>query len=287
MSDLKRVSRHSPCPVCQKPDWCSVSEDGNIAICMRVKSEKRTRNRGFLHKLKDAPYRPGPYVCTFPLQDPSPSQDWSKLAEEYQQALPSQRLNWLADKLGLSADVLAHFNCGWSSEHKAFTFPMWSAKGEIQGIHLRFPNGKKLTVKGGKLGLFLPNNLAPAPGGQLLVAEGLTDTAALTQLGFSAIGRPSCSCGNDIVCELARKWKPAEVVIMADQDEPGQRGADNLASALVCYVPVVRVITPPEGIKDARKWLAAGATKADVQAMIDVAPMRRLLVTRKAVRRGR
>jgi hypothetical protein len=68
------------------------------------------------------------------------------------------------------------------------------------------------------------------------------------------------------------------VVIMADGDEPGQRGAENLASVLVAYAPAVRVIRPPEGIKDARAWLQAGGTRQDVQKLIDITVARRLVI---------
>lgn len=32
------VSRRTPCPVCSKPDWCSVSADGAWAICRRLET---------------------------------------------------------------------------------------------------------------------------------------------------------------------------------------------------------------------------------------------------------
>lgn len=36
MSHWHDVSRHTPCPVCGKPDWCRISADGAWAICRRV-----------------------------------------------------------------------------------------------------------------------------------------------------------------------------------------------------------------------------------------------------------
>src|SRR5262249_59337763 len=50
---LVRVKRGRPCPICDKTDWCSVSEDGTKAICMRVPSERETRNGGYLHILEE------------------------------------------------------------------------------------------------------------------------------------------------------------------------------------------------------------------------------------------
>jgi len=56
MPELRRVTRRNPCPVCEKPDWCSVSEDGALAICMRVERDslRRTKNGGFVHRVRAA-----------------------------------------------------------------------------------------------------------------------------------------------------------------------------------------------------------------------------------------
>ncbi len=48
-SPILRVNRRRPCPACGAVDWCGVSPDGSRAFCMRRKSDKRTRNGGWLH----------------------------------------------------------------------------------------------------------------------------------------------------------------------------------------------------------------------------------------------
>ena len=160
---------------------------------------------------------------------------------------------------------------------------MSDASGRIIGIRLRLPSGRKLAVKGGKEGLFIPEGLDGAH--RLLICEGATDTAALLDLGFSAVGRPSCTGGIRHLADLVRRLAAAEVVIVADADPPGQAGARRLAGALVAYCPAVKVITPPPGSKDARAWKQAGATTADVQSLIGAVPIRRLRV--KTVVRSR
>ncbi len=158
---------------------------------------------------------------------------------------------------------------------------MSNAHGQVVGIRLRRPDGSKLSVKGGREGLFLPEGIDA--GGRLLVCEGPTDTAAVLDFGFPAVGRPSCTGGVRHVVDLVRRLAVPMVVIVADGDAPGRRGAENLASVLTAYCPAVRVIAPPAGIKDAREWKRRGATAADVQAAIDTAPVRRLAVqVRKA-----
>jgi len=51
---LARVTRREPCPICQKSNWCSVSADRSLAICMRVKSEREAKNGGFIHILDES-----------------------------------------------------------------------------------------------------------------------------------------------------------------------------------------------------------------------------------------
>src|SRR5262249_45460075 len=96
----------------------------------------------------------------------------------------------------------------------------------------------------------------------------------------AVVGRPSCSGGTKLLTALVAVWRPDQVVIVADGDEPGRRGADRLASVLVAFVPAVRVITPPEGVKDARAWLHAGASHRDVEELMLAAPVRRLVIHR-------
>jgi phage/plasmid primase-like uncharacterized protein len=141
---------------------------------------------------------------------------------------------------------------------------MRDAAGEVRGIRLRGPDGRKWAVRGGREGLFLPAGLDVAQ--RLLICEGPTDTAAALDLGFAAVGRPSCTGGAGLLLRLVRERHPAEVVVVADGDPPGQRGARDLAAELRGYVRVVRVITPPA--KDLREWLRAGATADNLAALI-------------------
>jgi hypothetical protein len=91
--------------------------------------------------------------------------------------------------------------------------------------------------------------------------------------------------GVNLLVDLCNCLQPAEAVIVADRDAPGQRGAENLSSVLVAYMAAVRVIVPPEGVKDAREWKATGATSADVMAAIDAAEPRKLAITTHGTRR--
>ncbi|MFM5956973.1 MAG: hypothetical protein ACKOQ2_07385, partial [Dolichospermum sp.] len=35
-SEWKEVSKNNPCPLCGKPDWCSVSPDASAVLCRRT-----------------------------------------------------------------------------------------------------------------------------------------------------------------------------------------------------------------------------------------------------------
>lgn len=308
-STWQRVSRRRPCPVCGKPDWCVYAGEPNdpeAVICARTESQKRCGESGWLHILRHDGPTWSPRVRRIELSaarialPPGPTPrgrgdtDFDRMASRYLTGL-KKGLDKLAISLGLSMQSLERLGVGWSNDHKAWTFPMRNAAGDVLGIRLRLSDGKKLSVRGGREGLFIPSpHPNPLPRGEetglpgplptdhsslatLLVAEGPTDTAALLDLGFDAVGRPSCAGGVKLMVELVRQQKPSAVVIVADGDPPGQCGAESLAVVLVAYASV-RIITPPVGVKDAREWLRSGATAADVQSVIDAAVVRKLAI---------
>ena len=209
----------------------------------------------------------------------------SGLPTNVRRRLPTCDSTALANSLGVSADSLRQLRVGWSSEHAAYTFPMCDAVGRVLGVRLRGSDGHKWSVRGGQEGLFLPRTGETANSGMLLVCEGPTDAAALIDLGFYTIGRPSCTGGVRLIVELVQSLRPDCVTILADADAPGIRGANNLAVLLTAYVPSVRVVIPPPGIKDARQWKRRGATHGDVLRRIEMVEPRRLgIVVKGGVR---
>ncbi len=286
-STWQRVTKRRPCPVCGKPDWClyAGSEDSpTAAICARTESPRRTGEAGWLHVLRDdgptwAPWRGTIRLAVRMMSEPGNGKpDLDKLAADFRAGVRPEALDKLVVALGVSVESLRRLGVGWSAKNRAWSFPMHNAAGDVLGIRLRLPGGKKLAVRGGHEGLFIPEGFDVARG-LLLIAEGPTDTAALLHLGFNTVGRPSCTGGVKLLVKVVQQHRPSGVVIVADVDAPGQRGAESLAAVLVAYCPMVRVITPPAGVKDAREWRRRGATAADVQAAIDAAPVRRLRVS--------
>jgi phage/plasmid primase-like uncharacterized protein len=204
-----------------------------------------------------------------------PAPDEARLAglhARYRRGLSPASLAHLAHQLGLRATSLDELELGWDQSSRAWTFPMRDGDGRLVGFRLRLPDGRKLTAKGTHAGLFIPTSLKP--GARLLIAEGPTDTAALLDMDLPAVGRPSCTGGVGQIARLLRRVRFTEIIIAADRDDPGQRGAQGLADTLLQYLPV-RIITPPG--KDVREWLVKHrATASDVVGLIEEAPLQRL-----------
>jgi hypothetical protein len=212
----------------------------------------------------------------------------ANLAKQFQRDVDPGRLHQFAMSLGLSVDSPLSLGIGWSARHRAWAFPMHSATGDVVGIRLRRPNGFKFAVKGGHEGVFLVNRGARQDGARLLIAEGPTDTAALLDMGFDCVvGRPSCTGGIKALVALVALRERPDVVIFGDGDEPGRRGAGSLATVLLPHAPTVRVVFPPDGIKDVREWLKSGGRFVDVEEAIDAALPRSLAIRTRKVAYGR
>ena len=289
----RRVSRVNLCPICGRADWCCVSTDESAALCQRVSEGaiKQVGEAGWLHRLRHSlNYYRRPRVRSVHIASPkSNAPDFGAWTAEFQAALAANDLRSIAARLGLSVESLTQLGIGWVTAAQlrqrdttcrgsgCWTFPMVDAARRVLGIRLRTPDGYKYAVHGGHQGLFIPRDLTLLDRDRtLLIAEGPTDCAALLDLGFAAVGRPDCTGGTRLLVDLVRKLRAGSVVIVADADEPGLRGAEALASVLIVYVPQLRIITPPSGIKDVRAWKHAGATAADLTASIKAAPVRTL-----------
>ena len=271
--DWRPVTRAKRCPVCEKPDWCCVTIDGAACCCMRTESPKLLCNGGWLHRLRDngTGWRPRPRVRSVTVSAPrSAGRDFVVLAK----AVDPFALIRFAGELGVDRTALMRLGIGWDGA--AWIFPMRDAGRRIIGIRRRFPNGRKLCVTGSKTGLFIPSGLSQEQ--VLLICEGESDCAALLTLGFDAIGRPSCTGGVEFACSFARG---RSVVVVGDDDEAGQRGAEVLARALRLHTQSVRTIQPAIG-KDVREWVERGATQADVRTAIDRAEPVGLEITTNA-----
>jgi hypothetical protein len=212
-----------------------------------------------------------------PRPDAEPTgENLDAVAAQYRATLTTAQVAKLAESLGISETSLHALELGWDDARSTWSFPMRDGAGTLVGFRLRTASGSKFTRKGTHAGLFIPASQQLS--GRLFVAEGPTDTAALLDLGFPAIGRPSCSGGSHAIVQLARRLEVRDVVLVADADAAGRRGAEDLARELLRYA-VVRIIEPPQG--DLRGWYSAGgATPSSIQQLIDAAALWKLRVVR-------
>lgn len=259
-----RASRHKPCPVCGKCDWCMISANGAVAICPRTENgaRKYIDGSGYLHVIdatKPIPERKDEFGVELPEHNLVMSQLASKMLE----ACDEEKLVDMAEALGVSCESLRLLRMGWSSSSDAYSFPMYRAGHRLIGIRLRNMQGRKWAIKGSRSGLFMPSRW---PGTQkgIVICEGPTDTAAMLTLGFNAIGRPS-AMGSHAMIEEVVSGRP--VCILSDADEVGVSSSKKLAAHLEkSACSRVGIMIP--GAKDARAWLNRGISREDVSAEI-------------------
>lgn len=242
-----RVSKKAPCRICKKLDWCGFTEDGG-ACCMRVISDKPMKNGGWFH---NSGYAPKPYI---PPVKPKPVQDidfWA-LLKSWTKTTNPQDLIAHSEALGVEPTAFYSIGACWASSQKAWAFPMKDETSKAIGIRLRNEKGEKWAIKGSRQGLFYGDLNSK----KAYIVEGVTDTAAMISLGLTAIGRPSCLGCEDMINQTLRANKIGSVVIVADNDEAGLRGATKLQSQL--KIPSQLWIPP---CKDIREFICLGGTK--------------------------
>ena len=264
-----RVTKSRPCPICQKSDWCLFHSSGDAAICPRVFDgcKKDLGDAGYLHVLREsrdgirAP-RSLPKRSVAPKDPDIPPPNWVEVCMRFDAGLLLHPAVECAAKLGVSQASLMRLGIG-NTGKGAWTFPMRNGRMEIIGIRVRGDDGRKWAIPGSRNGLFIPDDFSDLA--DLWICEGPTDTAALTDLGYPAIGRPNCSAAVDMVCEFAPGRH--EAVIVADNDDAGWVGAVKLANALWPILHNVKIISPPK-LKDVRAWKQHGANRALIDGAV-------------------
>lgn len=251
-----RVSTKQHCPICDKPDWCTITADGQVACCMRVQSDRPAKNGGWIHR-PDGHRTWTPPLVPRQRHGPPPS-DFGAMMARWAEATTVEQLCDLAEALGVWYRALARLGAAWAPPHNAWAFPMRDGADHVIGVRLRAMDGRKWAVYGSRAGLIYDPTMTDK--GPLLICEGPTDTAAAMTAGYAAVGRPSCRGQDDLLRALLARSK-ADIVIVADNDPPHERpdgdawrpgldGARDLATALR---KPCRILVPP--VKDLREWV--------------------------------
>jgi len=278
---MKRASERNPCPICHKPDWCSVTDNGEVAFCMRIQSNMPCKNGASMHFLKDqdrssVPQRRAP----LPIPVKNIAFDAARYHGSIRKEWDSIWCDGTAVSLGVDMEALERLQPGWDAFNKAVGFPMRDSDGNVIGIRLRNFIGKKWAVSGSKDGLFFDPALELGEERELVICEGPTDTAAAYTLGIPAVGRSSCGTGLELLKALCARLKVRLVTIVADADEPKERpdgstwrpgieGAILLGSRLGRFH---RVVVPPK--KDLREWVGFGCSRKEWENWISTAQRR-------------
>jgi hypothetical protein len=258
------VTPDKPCPVCRGDHKCSVG-DGGLILCGRMSVSVE----GFRHlgpSEKDSQFHL--YRISKDMSQPTPTPnkpDWSGEAIRHAGQLTPQARAVLAATLQLPEACFAALPLGVQIHSEAgytFAFPEVDATGQVIGISLRFPDGKKSMRKGSQRGLVLPKNFRDHPGPVLLV-EGASDTLALVAAGLCAVGRPSAKGGVHHLAKFLAE-EPRPIIVVGENDAkpnglwPGRDGAVHTAKSLSkASGRKIAWTLPPEGAKDVRAWLVA------------------------------
>ena len=233
-------------------------------ICPRVPSERSLGDAGWLHRPSGEMFAPP--VPALPVREEC-NIDWEAGVLKCKQAMTDAQWEFMQQDLQLPQKSLSAFGMGWSQAKGAYTFPMHDASGKPIGVRLRYPNGRKMSVRGSKSGLFMHEG--DHSRGLLLVAEGPTDAAALHSLGFNVVGRPSCNGGTKYLYEFIN-WKH-EVVLIPDKDKPGIDGAESVAKMLKVKTKQVKIVEPLGSCTDAKEWVVGGLTRYKLEILIEQA----------------
>ena len=248
-----------------------IHRDGSVAVCTKIETERKYGDVGWIHEMNgdsQVQYTP-------PVVEPVPRINADKVQYDCSLAITENKIAVLANELRITPNSLKRMQIGWSVNYHAYTFPMRSGAYRIIGFRVRSLNGAKWSYPGGRNGLFIPRALVNTE--PYLLAEGTTDTAALLDLGYSAIGSPDCRGGvKHLLYWLRLARLPAELVVVADPDAPGISGAENLVKEILGdqrarrNVCSIKMIVPPA--KDIREWITkSGAGNADIDMLINEA----------------
>lgn len=268
----REATRREPCPVCEKPDWCSLTgPEGAVeaVVCMRVQSDNQRANGGWLHRMRDHGLRPLPASTNPPKPRASrknvdvdttvyPTDDAA--VEAYRVRLGAEDRRWrYQDPAGETVLIVLRWNAasggkktirpvrrtaaGWTHEQPASGRPLYRLAEVLTG-------DQTVYVTEGE------------PAADVLAALGRTVT---TSSGGSGAADKT-------------DWSPLsgrKVVLLPDNDPAGAKYRDAVLARLATLgtPPTVRVVELPGlAIKeDAEDWFDAGHTIEEFNRLVAAA----------------
>lgn len=279
-SEWYEVSKEQPCPVCGKPDWCSATGpqgDPDAVVCMRVESNNKRGNGGWLHRLRE---------------NSMPASSRRQKSSSYpatNDVTPTQHARPLSSPPIPFKDAIVYDEVGKDQKHSHY-WVYHNEDGQEVGAAVRYDDkdGSKrvLPMSVDERGQWVrkampsPRPLydlhilsALQPGSQVFVVEGEKCVEALKSYGLVAT---TSSNG----CKAADKtdWSPLaglDIVVLRDNDEPGEAYKDHVLQILhqLDNPPTLRAFDLPELPEkgDVVDWLAAGGTKEQLMSLVAAA----------------
>lgn len=275
----QRVSRKRLCPICKKPDWCTISPDGEAVCCMRAKSAKRAKNGGWIHRLTDPVprYEPPPKEKEPASRTP---EQWEEIVDSHYDMGKSLRKR-LSEELGITVQSLQALAVGYGFDGKEYSsWPSRSPDGNFCGVIKRYVTGKKRCIPGSSIQLFY-RKMWSLGQGPIFLPEGGTDVASLISMGLCAVGRPTNIGGVQHLAKLLTVVdKNRAIVVLGENDKrlckaphrcdgckdecrchgclrcwPGREGAILTARDLASHLGRrIWWCLTPGGQKDVREW---------------------------------
>lgn len=219
-----RVTRAEPCPICERPDYCTRTTDGEAVKCMRVESDKPIEKGGWLHRL-DEPLPPIPSPKAV-----EKKRDWMEECRRmYEHPEAREKRRQVAFQLDVSARALKRLRVGigWDNwNHREFS--SWPSRDHTKrciGYVRRYLDGAKKTNKGGSAGVFYTHAWCQHPG-PVFIVEGGSDVAACETHGLNAIGRASNTHGAVWIRKMIQQYaKHKPIIVIGERDaKPERRG---------------------------------------------------------------
>ncbi len=234
-SEWREATQGEPCPICKKPDWCSITgAEGTLeaAVCMRVESGNLRKNGGWLHQLDS-------FQTDHFQRNGQAKKTPSTIAETYDYCDASGKLIFQAVRM------------------------------EPKGFRQRRPDGNGgwvWSVKGCEvLPYRLPELLQSS--GTVFVVEGEKDAHSIESIGLvatcNASGSGKWKPGH------AKHLAGRDVVILPDHDDAGRRHAEQVAVSLPSIAKTIKVIELP-GLPDkgdVSDWLDSFGDAAEPETM--------------------
>ena len=273
-----RRKRGTPCPVCGRQSWCTVSEDGVFVRCTKAPSDKpapaKNGDMAWIHQSG---------VSVQDIELVQAAKEFKSVQEVTRMAMAaychrnacSARVK-IAKRLGVSVRSVERLCVGYGEDRNGDRYTSWPSmneRAEIIGITRRYEDGSKKTAFGTQAGIFYSKDRSGLSSAPCLIVEGASDVAAAITIGLFAIGRPSNTGGADMIRRMGvdgvvlgeRDFKPEKRGVYAwcpanccgcSHCYPGLFGARSVSRQLGC-----RYVMPPDGCKDLREVLANARVK--------------------------